>query len=337
MTEPSVPPHGRASPIRLALTAVAGAVAIGAAVMVGLRDDADPSLPPTASATTASGPAAPATVAPAVIAVLPTFDVVRVNPRGDAVMAGHAAPGAEVRIEEAGREIGRTLADQQGEWVFVPSEPLPPGGRALTLAARSPDGWEARSEGSVLLVIPDRNPPDGSAPQSPLAVVSAPGVAPVVLQPSSGGGALGLEAADLDEHGAVRLAGRAPPGEVLRIYIDGAPVGDARADAHGHWTLSPAAAVPPGDHRVRLDQLGANGRVIARAVAPLPREAAQARMPAEGQVVVEPGQTLWRLARRVYGSGARYTLLYQANRAQIQDPRRIYPGQTFAVPALRGM
>ena len=50
-------------------------------------------------------------------------------------------------------------------------------------------------------------------------------------------------------------------------------------------------------------------------------------------MVVQPGQTLWRLARGAYGSGARYTVIYLANRDQIRDPGLIYPGQAFAVPA----
>ena len=38
------------------------------------------------------------------------------------------------------------------------------------------------------------------------------------------------------------------------------------------------------------------------------------------RVVVQPGHSLWRIARRVYGSGVRYTVIYQANRDQIRDP-----------------
>ena len=34
-----------------------------------------------------------------------------------------------------------------------------------------------------------------------------------------------------------------------------------------------------------------------------------------------------------YGQGLRYTTIYQANRDQIRDPDRIFPGQVFALPA----
>ncbi len=50
-------------------------------------------------------------------------------------------------------------------------------------------------------------------------------------------------------------------------------------------------------------------------------------------VVVQPGNSLWRIARRSYGSGWDYTVIYEANREQIRNPDLIYPGQVFALPA----
>ena len=49
-------------------------------------------------------------------------------------------------------------------------------------------------------------------------------------------------------------------------------------------------------------------------------------------VVVQPGNSLWRLARRLYGQGVQYTVIYEANRDQIRDPNLIYPGQVFTAP-----
>jgi nucleoid-associated protein YgaU len=54
---------------------------------------------------------------------------------------------------------------------------------------------------------------------------------------------------------------------------------------------------------------------------------------AEGTVVfVQPGNSLWRLARRSYGEGLRYTEIYEANKDQIRNPDLIYPGQVFVLP-----
>ena len=49
-------------------------------------------------------------------------------------------------------------------------------------------------------------------------------------------------------------------------------------------------------------------------------------------LVVQPGNSLWRLARRTYGSGFSYTVIFDANKDQIGDPDLIFPGQVFALP-----
>lgn len=53
---------------------------------------------------------------------------------------------------------------------------------------------------------------------------------------------------------------------------------------------------------------------------------------ADGAVIIRRGDSLWRISRRVYGRGVRYSTIYLANQDQITDPNRIWPGQVFAVP-----
>jgi nucleoid-associated protein YgaU len=55
-------------------------------------------------------------------------------------------------------------------------------------------------------------------------------------------------------------------------------------------------------------------------------------VPEVRSTLVTRGDSLWRISRRVYGRGVRYTVIYEANQQQIRDPARIYPGQIFVVP-----
>ena len=48
---------------------------------------------------------------------------------------------------------------------------------------------------------------------------------------------------------------------------------------------------------------------------------------------VSRGDSLWRISRKVYGKGLRYTQIYEANTKQIRDPKLIYPGQVLVLPA----
>ena len=293
----------------------------------------------------------------------PRFDVVRIGARGVAVIAGRAAPGAEVVLLEDGREVGRARADARGEWVILPAEALRPGTRQFTLLARR-GGEEVAGPDTVVVVVPEPQPtlaeaprPDpaqrsgeatastaeepsaepaaASAPSQPLVVLVPPAQAtPRVLQGPAAQQALTLDQVDYDQDGAIRFAGSAQPDSTVRVYVNERHVGDAQADGQGRWTLVPRDSVEVGRHRLRLDQLAATGTVAARIEVPFQRDQLPEGSVAEGRVVVQPGNNLWRLARAAYGRGVRYTVIYEANRDQIRNPRLIFPGQVFTVPAM---
>jgi nucleoid-associated protein YgaU len=158
-----------------------------------------------------------------------------------------------------------------------------------------------------------------------------PGPAPGPAAPPARG-PVSLQVVDYDQRGEVRFAGTAAPNAPVRVYVNNNPVGDAVAGSDGRWTLTPVAPVSPGVHQLRIDQLLPSGQVAGRVEAPFQRVEIPPESLRDGQVVVQPGQSLWRIARGAYGRGVRYTVIYQANREQIRDPARIYPGQVFSLP-----
>jgi nucleoid-associated protein YgaU len=56
---------------------------------------------------------------------------------------------------------------------------------------------------------------------------------------------------------------------------------------------------------------------------------------ANSSKVVSRGDSLWRISRIAYGDGARFALVYRANRDRIRNPNLIYPGQTLVLPVKR--
>lgn len=319
--------------VRLARLAVVGLLCLAGAAGAAytFRRASPPEVVPAAVAT---GRIAAATSVPSPNpAIAPSFDVVRVGPQGNAVVAGRAEPGATVVVSDGDIKLGEATANGRGEWVLVPDAPLTPGGRELSLSARTAAGHEAKGRDTVLLAVPA----PAVAPNPVVALLLPQGGTPKVLQGSPdaarpSNGRLGLDAVDYDDRGAIRFAGTAPPGAPVRVYVDNGSAGDAMADAQGRWTLTPPGIVAAGVHKLRVDQLTNAGRVQARVELPFQRMAMQTADLAAGRTVVQPGQNLWRLARRAYGSGVRYTVIYLANRDQIRDPQLIYPGQAFAVP-----
>ena len=147
---------------------------------------------------------------------------------------------------------------------------------------------------------------------------------------------LSVDTVDYDDKGNVIVAGNAPRGATVQTYVDNKSIGAAKADQDKAWVLKPKKEVKPGTHTLRVDQVDDSGKVISRVELPFVRVAAAevlATSTAENRVIVQPGNSLWRIARRVYGSGIRYTVIYQANDNQIRDPDMIFPGQVFNLPA----
>jgi nucleoid-associated protein YgaU len=109
-------------------------------------------------------------VSPASGESVPVFDIARIEPTGDAVIAGRAAPGAIVELLRNGERHDQTVADQSGQFVIVPPR-LPPGNYELTLRSRLPDGTLATSKRGVAVAL-DQAPSSTAALQSHAEVPS---------------------------------------------------------------------------------------------------------------------------------------------------------------------
>ncbi|HZT86682.1 MAG TPA: LysM peptidoglycan-binding domain-containing protein [Stellaceae bacterium] len=288
---------------------------------------AAPMAAPAAPAPASAPAAAPAKPAPAA----PSFDIVKIAPDGNAVIAGRAAPGASVRVLDAGKALGQVMADRLGQWVLIPKEPLPPGERELRLEATNPNGTTAASPDVVALSVAPPAPA-GKAPAASVAVTlpANPAEPPKPLQVPGQAAALAIDVAQSDAHGDLVVTGRASPGARLHVYLGDKLLGDATADSKGNWTLRGKLALPEGKYELRADELGGDGAVAQRIAVPFERK--PAALAQNRQWVVRRGNNLWEIARRTYGDGLLYTTIYAANRGNIRNPDLIYPGQVFRLP-----
>lgn len=48
---------------------------------------------------------------------------------------------------------------------------------------------------------------------------------------------------------------------------------------------------------------------------------------------VKKGDCLWNIAKKYYGNGSKYTVIYNANKGKIKNPNLIYPGQVLTIPS----
>jgi nucleoid-associated protein YgaU len=298
--------------IALALIALA---ALGGLVYLGARPDWQPTPPTPPPAATANAP----TPKPAV----PEFDVVRVDSSGNAVIAGRAAPGALVTIKRGTAVLGTVTADAAGAFAFLPDAPLPPGAQQLSLSETLPNGAVVNGQVSAAVDVP------ASAGGTALSVLSGPNGSTVQSGQGPQPGQLAMGTVDYDANGHAIFSGTAPAGAHIAVSLGEKKIGTVVAGADGTWRLT--AKVPANSGTLNLDATDAHGNMLPAVAAPFALETLPNAL-AEGHVVIAPGQNLWLIARRVYGRGMLYTLIYEANNGQIRNPNLIFPGQAFAIP-----
>ena len=276
--------------------------------------------------------------------IKPSFDVVRISRGGTGVIAGRATPGAIVEIR-MGEEILATItADNSGEWVAIIEKPLAPGSAELVLVAINPGQAGVTESSSVVVVsVPERDENrfverEENGVVAVLTPRDGKGPSRILQRPGGGfrdvGESLSVDLIDYGVGDQAIISGLALPRVDVLVYLDNAYVGKVRASDEGTWQLSLSSdKLGNGAHIIRLDQTVGEGDVQLRIEQPFQMGEVIDTSLAEGGVIVKPGNTLWHLARRLYGSGVRYTMIFKENSDAIRDPDLIYPGQMFKLPS----
>ncbi|PRX10297.1 UNVERIFIED_ORG: nucleoid-associated protein YgaU [Martelella mediterranea] len=354
---------------------------------------------------------------------IPTFDVLRVEPDGTAVIAGAAEPLGVLDVKEDDTVLASSEVTDTGDFVAIVETPLTPGDHLLYLNVTMPDGRSARSQQTATVSIPEDDSGELLAlitePGKASEIISAPELQSslpddtlVATTPTAGedeeaaatgagnqGNVSGDDRQDTDlpavnvetagegngaqttaeqepaadrepvdatvsikaveiEDNMLFIAGEGAPDAIIRGYIDDAFLSDGSVNTDGNYVLEAETDVSVGVHTIRVDMLDEDNQVIARAIVPFDRppgdqiaavsadsagtSAAQTDgtrtftqpqlQGSDNAVIIRRGDNLWRISRRVYGRGVRYTTIYLANETQILNPDLILPGQVFSLP-----
>jgi nucleoid-associated protein YgaU len=279
-------------------------------------------------------------------------------------VAGLATPKKAVRAYANEIMLGDARASATGEFLVEALVDLPVGdyivradllddsGNKVLMRAQVPFRREAGEAISAVAAAPTP-----VAPQPPAVAAADPAKQPAAPAPAAGAAP------------ATEPAGQAAaPAEVVEPAAPAATAGSAApsatAQAPAPSSTMPAAPAPaaqasapaaaPSTGQAGAPAASAAGVEVAAAQASAPAaEAAVPKpdlalpteppsvtaaplQPVDGAVIIRRGDSLWRISRRVYGRGVRYSTIYLANQKQIADPDRIWPGQVFTVPVKTG-
>ena len=243
--------------------------------------------------------AAPEVVAPEP----PSFDLVRVEKDGSALVAGTASASSMLSLRITGAEIAAVPADGQGNFVAMFNLAPSNAPRVLSLVMTLPDGSEVPADASVV-IAPTVAPSVAAEAEAVAAAepaaegevagteadVSAEAEAPAALLVTDEGAKVLQSAAELPAElvanvtvdtitytpeGAVQLSGRGTAELSVRIYVDNTQVADAAISPSGDWAVT-LPEVAPGIYTLRADQLDAAGKVTSRFETPFKRETVEA-------------------------------------------------------------
>jgi nucleoid-associated protein YgaU len=297
--------------------------------------------------------------------------VVNVDPSGEAVIAGRAAPNEKVELHDGGKTVAEATADAAGQFVIIPPA-LSPGDHSLSLAANGDKGQPAISS-PVAVSVPAQEAKAGASPGPPEAKTalaaatptnpngepSALGMRTLATPAPASGARVAIQSVEAEAPGGLVAKGSAEPNTALRLYLNQADVAEAKTQADGRWSLTIKGGMTPGGYVIQADEINPSGATVvasantpfeypdmpaappaqAAATAPaMPAQSSSAPSTADPVVVsvqtkrVATGHTLWALSKSYYGDPTHYPVIYEANRAQIHNPNVIYPGQVFVVP-----
>ncbi len=201
----------------------------------------------------------------------PSFDIVRVEPRGDTVVAGKGAPHAKVALMAAGKVVAEVESDASGQFVILPP-PLAPGDYDLTLRQQA-DGQPATdSAQSVAVSVP--RPGKGSV----VVALAEPGKATKLLSALPGAadrangvtpmpqGKVAIRSAELENGNGFFVSGAAQPGAPVHVYLNDAHIADVVASKDGGWSVRVKKGLTGGHYVVRADV--GDARVASRVEVP---------------------------------------------------------------------
>tara|TARA_B110000211_G_scaffold66129_2_gene76310 strand:- start:3350 stop:4570 length:1221 start_codon:yes stop_codon:yes gene_type:complete len=199
---------------------------------------------------------------------------------------------------------------------------------------------------SAVIDIPLPQPVPVPVAAPAILIVTAEGVD--VVQPALSNVApdvlsnVALDSITYNPSGEVLIAGRAAGEGFVTVYLDNQPITTSRIVAGGTWRTD-LPDVDTGIYTLRIDEVDTAGEVVSRIETPFKREEQEVVAQAlaidiakpdfrVAMTTVQPGMTLWAIARDQFGSGVMYVEVFEANRDRIRDPNLIYPGQVFRLP-----
>lgn len=288
---------------------------------------------------------------------LPAIDVAveAVEIEGNKVfVAGRAPVGSIVRVYANEIFLGENKTSAAGRFLVEAIRDLPVGSYIVRADVMASDGkvlaraavpFEREEGENIAAVASQPGTEEGaSKPVETAAGEPAPEASAPAAEPSAPAASAETQPPASTADKPATTAEATPPANQTPAADEPAIASDQPAASEQPSVADsapPAAGNPPAEQQPATTAAEADNQTPA-AEDQKPAEIAAVTPPAEitapplqnvnSAVIIRRGDTLWRISKRVYGRGVRYSTIYLANQDQIRDPDMIWPGQVFGVP-----
>ena len=256
-----------------------------------------------------------------------TFDIVRVTKQGDVVMAGQSQPNENIELLNNDQVIANFLSDANGEWVWISDLPLQKGIKKFEI--RYVDKNENLNTNSQTVIIFN----DDKKFRPTVAKLTNKKKINILNFKKIQDG-LSLDLVDYSPSGDLILSGRTLPGNKIKFLKSGNEFEYLFSDEDGNWklvfnindlkkeTLTISTKIKNEELLLSFKQTDLKSKFNIETLN-------------ANEIIVEPGNSLWRIARKTMGGGIFYSEIYKNNLMRIKNPDLIYPGQVFNIPKIR--
>ena len=260
-----------------------------------------------------------------------TFDIVRISKTGDIVIAGKSEPNETIELLDGEEVIAEVISDENGEWIWVSELTIKSGIKKFKLQYKNNLNKSSISDQTVIILVDNES---NSVPK--VARVFRSDVENIdILNLEKLNDAITLDFLSYSPPGLIIMSGRTISNTEIEILKSSEVLGKTKSNENGVWKF----IINKNDANEEISiktTISGETLILTYDEAEIKKRFKNTNFEFyDDRIIVQKGNSLWRIARKTLGGGIFYTEIYKNNLAKIKNPNLIYPGQVFNIPIRR--
>ena len=261
-----------------------------------------------------------------------TFDIVRISKTGDIVMAGKSEPNETIELLDGEEIIAEVISDENGEWIWVSELSVKSGIKKFKLQYKNNLNTSSISDQTVIVLFDNKS---NNVPK--VARVLNSDVENIdMLNLKKINDAITLDFLSYSPSGLIILSGRTISNTEIEILNSTEVLGKTKSDENGVWKFIVKKNDYSNEEISIKTKINEEILMLTYDQTEIQKRFKKTNFEFyDDRIVVQKGNSLWRIARKTLGGGVFYTEIYKNNLTKIKNPNLIYPGQVFNIPTKR--